>query len=411
MIDLRRLRGTAIAMLGVVLAIGACRLAVPAMTGGWPRWLPKSDWTFTRSVSYRTAGERLAGIAREGIPAGARFGALLGSSTLHTGVDPTVLDSDVAPPLRWFHLNGNGTTGSVLDTMAGLLLRSRIRPEVVVFGVNLGMMAEDEGYVDSRLRDETGFHYPPLRQYLVEGKLKLLLAEAMENGVTAVGVTLNRALPGRNRISTNAQYLALRARMALFAALGVDTEAIFSPMDRPWEMDPGWTSGPHVTEEEMTGWMDVFRNFGWFKPEHYAAGNPHARSIANAVKRCRDSGIDAVIVLLPEMARVREKIPREAERCLSSALAEAFGPDGVDVIDLRDSLPDDLFFDPIHPDPEGKVLISRRLAGILKARLESRTARLRGDPGSPGGPPGRVSSRARLPARTPTGRAPHPDPR
>ncbi len=173
--------------------------------------------------------------------------------------------------------------------------------------------------------------------------------------------------------------------MALFAALGVETEAIFSPMDRPWEMDPGYTSGPHETEEGMAFWMDIFRDFGWFRPGQYAAGNPHARSVANAIERCRASGIDAVVVLVPETARVREAMPREAERCLSSALAEAFGPDGVDVIDFRDALPDDQFHDPVHPDPEGKASLSRRLAGILKGRLESRAMRLRGDPGSPGG--------------------------
>jgi hypothetical protein len=374
MIDLRRLRGPSIAVAGVLLALVAWDVLLRATLTTWPAWLPRGDWSVQRAVNYDRVGGELAALDREGASRRSRWGACLGTSTLESAVDPDVLDARVDPPMRWFNLVGYAATGTELEMYARLLFRSRIKPEMAVFALNRGMLAESDRYRAAFLDDQTAFvtAVPGDRRDRAGPRAAVEdMATLLEINLAAL---LNRALPNRARVKAGVDYVSFRARLRMFEALGFDTESSFGPRVAPRQgaFDP---STPNASDEETARFVAGYHARGWTDPDQYGPDNRHARALVRAIRGCRARGIRVVVVLLPESSRLRALLPPEAERCLCSAFEAAFGKGGVDLIDLRDAVPDPLFHDPGHVNYEGKRLFSDRLARLLKERAGGRTAR------------------------------------
>jgi hypothetical protein len=365
MFELHRLRGTSVAFAFLLAALLSCRLFQKTIITEWPQWLPKSDWTFSRILSYEMVGKRLSGVLQEDAPPNRKFAASLGSSTIDSAISPEIWD-EATPSHRWVHLYGNAIYADGLKQLAEILFSSSLHPDLLVCGFSSGMIAQADDYVDPFVTDEDHFELSPLVDHLKARQFGLAKYELEQQ----IGVALNRVFPFRKRINVAYRYVAIETKLALFRVLGIPSERLFPPDPAPSKIDAeGVYRGPHLTEEKMKIQWIGLENRGWFNPGYYATSRPGFTSFVHLINRARSAGIAVLIVLLPERAKVRAAVPIEAKRTFDAIIDQTLGKDSSDVIDLRAFVPDDKFHDLIHLDPDGGRVFSARLARELKARL------------------------------------------
>jgi hypothetical protein len=111
------------------------------------------------------------------------------------------------------------------------------------------------------------------------------------------------------------------------------------------------------------------------------------RALRDLLQTCADHGIHTLLVLLPEHSSVRASVPPEVEVQVTAFLADLSREHLVPVIDTRDWLPDEDFYDSRHALPRVAAPYTERfghevLRPLLAGRPLSRHLVL-GDAGSP----------------------------
>jgi hypothetical protein len=365
---LRRLRGVLTMLSFLALTLGACSAVLSLTIGRDPRTFLGSDWPSYTLISHQNAGSQVSGVLKEGPRPGTRVGILLGSSTLECGVDPTALGEGTSMPWRWVSLCGKGTTTAVLEKMGEKWFKSRLRPEVLVLAVNLGMLAQAGDYMADRDAEDVTFDPKSLAKHLAARRWR---AAADDLRTLCVSVP-NRVFPARTRVNNRTQYGIFLTRTALFDSIGLGTDVIHNPAPNPWVLDPYWARGPHLSESEIRTQLAGYTERGWFDAANYSVGGPNTRALVNLIGKARSQGTEVVLVLMPEKAIIHKLVPAQAEHVMRTALREAFGDETGLIIDLRDSMPEKLFRDTTHLDPDGLTEFTRRLSRALDAHLKGR---------------------------------------
>jgi hypothetical protein len=328
---------------------------------GRPHWLPESDST-TDVTTFWSIGSQLAGVLRDSggravVEPHERLGALLGSSTLECSVDPALLETESkGRPIRWLSLTGPGVNAGDLERMGRLLLRSGLRPDITVFVMSPGVLAQ----TDSFLSDPVAFDLAAVRRHLAE-RHPMLAKEEAESILLA---PWNRAFPNRTRVSHWLRTSLFQARLDLFAKMGYGVAHVFAPRHNPWLVST-WTQKQHAAPDFLETQMKGWRGKGWFNRASYSPDGPEMRNFLRLIRTLCDAGSEVVIVLVPESSRLRNSIPPAAVNSLATALNRAFGPTAPPVLNLRDAIPDPLFFDLVHLDPDGRVAFTKHLAQAL----------------------------------------------
>jgi hypothetical protein len=335
LISIARCRGPLFVLVGLVIALGVADQLMKATLGSTARWLAGKEYPADRRVVAH-AGERLAGIVGRGKTPG-RVGLLLGQSTLEAGIDPAVLDAEAGLPLRWLNLYGVGGSINKIDDIAELVFASGLRPEVVVFAINPYMLVGiDYGRVRASERTNSG------------------------NWIKPWVWTLENRLVFNHVVQTAIH----RARLALIKASGQGIDAMYPAAADPWAV----IYPQHVAHRDASGLrsrMDYDRSIGWLDPANYNVTNSNATTLVKLVRRFRDEGTKVVIVLMPERSIFREAMPKEALDCLATINRDEFPGRPVPIVSLVDQVPDPLFLDLDHLDPEGRALCSKLVARRL----------------------------------------------
>jgi hypothetical protein len=98
------------------------------------------------------------------------------------------------------------------------------------------------------------------------------------------------------------------------------------------------------------------------------------RQLAAIIKAGQKDGAQVVLLLCPEGSEFRQLYSPEMHKEISNLLARLKERFGVPVVDARDWMADDYFFDMHHLRPDGARLFSARLAReALAPQLEART--------------------------------------
>jgi lysophospholipase L1-like esterase len=80
-------------------------------------------------------------------------------------------------------------------------------------------------------------------------------------------------------------------------------------------------------------------------------------------------------VLMPESSQIRSLEPPIAATRFSEAVARASTPQNpLRVVDLRDSMPDELFFDYVHLNDEGRARFSAFLGQRLNEQVMAKSS-------------------------------------
>ncbi|HEY2159116.1 MAG TPA: hypothetical protein VGH33_26040 [Isosphaeraceae bacterium] len=360
MFDLARLRGTALALASVALGLGisaaALRWAADCRPGWFPSMPSKMDVVALERVGGRVA--RAARDIRRDPRIGDRLGVILGSSTMQSALEPGLLIVEDGPK-RWLNLCGPDASPIDFGRIARLLERGGVRPSVAVVGINVGMLADPGDLMaDAMLADPAPPAWSRLSSSRPPASGPARLFRSLGRLAGDAGDWLR---PNITKLHYLKDLAAFEWRLAAAPRVGID--AAFAPASDYWTPPPAWVDP--ATDEFRAWQVREYARKGWFSADAYGPDGPNVRALADLLARLRRLDSRVVLVLLPEPAGLRARVPAEAGRRLSALVAGLPPADAPEVLDLRDALRDGELMDLVHPGPLGREAVTRRVARLL----------------------------------------------
>ncbi len=363
MFDLARLRGTALALGSLALALGMFAVALRWATDCRPGWFPsvpsKMDVGALERIGGRAA--RAALDVRRDSRLGGRLGVILGSSTMQAALEPGLLAVE-GGPARWLNLCGPDAGLVDLERVARVLEGAGVRPSVAVVGINLGMLADPGDLMTEAMLNDPA---PPAWSQLVKARPS---ASGPARFLRSIGRLAGDVGDWLRPNATKLHYLkdlaVFECRLAAAPSVGID--AAFAPASDYWTPPAAWADP--ATDEFRAWQVREYTRKGWFSADAYGPGGPSVRALTGLIGRLRRQDARVVLVLLPEAAGLRARMPAEAGRRLSALIAGL--PDAPEVLDLREALGDGELMDLVHPGPLGREAVTRRVARRLAGPAE-----------------------------------------
>jgi hypothetical protein len=167
----------------------------------------------------------------------------------------------------------------------------------------------------------------------------------------------NSAFPERVRIHNRLRNPMRLARTLLLARFGQSVVAVFPKLKNAWAIDLDRPS-QRLSEAEMQTLLVRNRERGALGAEFYSTESSGSAALVHLIRTARATGAAVVVAVLPEHSAFRKEIPSNAIESLKAVLQDNFGNDQPRLIDIRDLLADDLFYDFYHATPAAKPLIT-----------------------------------------------------
>jgi hypothetical protein len=312
----------------------ACNAALLAVFGADPPAL-QLDESPAQWADLEAQGRKVAGaLAQQPIE---RLAVVVGASTAIHGLDPEQLAQLDPLHRRWLVLGAGGHSFTKLEVLTDTLASMAFAPPLMAVAAHPSWLVGEAG-ADANEDDDrhspwnwTGRHRAGVRNAAVAG----LYVARLDLGVRA----------------------------------GFSPAAFFAPDPEPWLPRPPPRRPPpadvFVKQERQ------FAGFGWFDSRSYeaAAVEPQAESLVRMVTGMRAAGSRVILVLMPEDAALRARLPAVGLERLQRVLADAFGADVPPILDLRDAMPDAAFRDHVHIDhrPGCRDVLTSRLMERIAA--------------------------------------------
>jgi hypothetical protein len=309
---------------------GLRRLLLAALTLGCgpnPSWLPPQfGWRY-----FGVFGSRIVAVEnlqQSGQVRDARLVVALGVSTTLFGLDGPQLTSHDPDGRKWLVLGATGNSFRTLRIYSRVLLDSSLHPGTVVLGLHEWMFHKE-------IRD------PPDSSLLTFAAKYLWLFhnyKALEDWKT---VFFYRG--------------ASEVRRLFHLPLSV----AYEPAADPWTIDEPVYDGRRRPQQYLDNQWRGFNRY--LDPTHFESSQSQVDAFTQLVEALRARGARVVCVLLPESSKFRRLYPPSASRQFE---AEAKNQ-SLEVFDLRDSMPDDLFYDYTHLNQQGRERLSAELPSLL----------------------------------------------
>lgn len=276
---------------------------------------------------------------------------VLGFSTAREGI----VETDLArrdPSRRWFNLAGSGAGFHELSYYTRPLMQSRLHPELIILGVHPVWMAGREA--------------TPPSLNTSPGHALALLRKRQLRPLKQVVTRWSWLAFNRTSLNLAARRELAAARDEIFVGMELPLTALFQPSADPWLVKRRYDG--HATDKVVTGQWRSWESFRWFDSARYREG-VEREYLARVLADCRAIAKRVVIVWLPESAQLRKRVPPEAAATFLEVVRGS--PEPPAVVDLREALPEELFYDLVHPNREGRT----RLTELLGERLDELRSR------------------------------------
>jgi hypothetical protein len=362
MYDVKRISSRLLVLLALAAAIALIGVAARPVLGGRASYFPEAEST-VETPAFRKAAERVVAaqrvLSRADAQGTGRLGVLIGPSTLIDDIDPERIDA--MPGWRWLSVYANGANVVVDCELGDLVIRGGLRPAIYLVVANASHLATITTLRDDLLTfdtDDIWFHLKHREWFKVQADAANLIL-----------VPWNNILPNRTRISGIVQQRLFNSQQDLLGAMGFPLDSLYPPDKSPWSVKHPYPNATHMPK----GWDEFverqLRKYHVFDPSSYSPEGPAVRSLVNFTRRARALGSDVLVVMTPERATLRSRVPREAESTLRDGLNRAFGAKNVQILDLRDAVDDSAFLDNVHLSDKGRIaftkILSERLRPIL----------------------------------------------
>ncbi len=322
----------------VFCALNASMWLVSAMA---PRWInvPKQFFgvdylsdNLERVYSAEAEWHRLA-------PGNPELIVILGLSGASEGVALEPMRQRVGENVRLLPLSGAGRNINDIQLYTRPLLDSQLRPDLVIFAISpFHLMDPPEEYLawSDRLGD-------------------------VERDTLLLGWFYRKRTDIRNILDIK----LLQLRYDLSRQLS--SSPIIGDAD-PWR-DSIRLGLPQLTVQSQ--WDTRLREYGargYYDEENYREESDQVNRLVSLVSDIRSQGTRVLIVYMPEHSMLRASIPATGLARISEQLAAGFSEtDPVEMLDMRNTVPDSGFKDISHLNDFGRSVFSSQLAERLRA--------------------------------------------
>jgi hypothetical protein len=325
--DLRRLLFPVTAMVVIALSVVIIDQALTLVCGPNPSWLtPQFGWRY-----FGVFGGRIVAVEKleqSGQLRDEQLVVALGVSTTLFGFDGPQLTSHDPKGRRWLVLGATGNSFRTLGIYSRVFLDSSLHPATVVLGLHEWMFHKE-------IRD-----LPDSSLLIYAAKYSWLFHnyKALEDWKT---VFFYRG--------------ASEVRHFFHLPLAV----AYEPTADPWTVDEPVYDGPRRPQQ----YLDIqWRGFNrYLDPAHFESSQSQVDAFTELLGALRGRGARVVCVLLPESSTFRRLYPPSASRQFAAEAKKQ----SLEVLDLRDSMPDDLFYDYTHLNQQGRERLSAELPLLL----------------------------------------------
>lgn len=399
-VRLDRLRGQYCTLAGLSLSL----LFVDSLVGFGIRRAPEKVAVPSRYVweEFESVGGKIAGMDRivesgnDGV-SGA-YGVFVGSSSTRAGVAADILEASDGMDLRWIVLAGGGPDFSDLTYLLRPLRLMKTPPRVVVIGMHRFLLVNKRWRTDYTFA--RGRSHPIVsacrtvwRTVSYEVTLWLTappgaphgapwnsLAQAFRSAATFIqnDFAMTRA---RDFTRLWARHITYRLHFALVNRFGQSPAALFPPLSDPTQER---TSGGLFNEAPdlafVAGLMrefpeQIMEGNGQLAASNYQTDSYSARGFSTLLHFLQSLDTELVVVMMPELSRVRGIQPSRGNEVLDLILAKHSEKGPITRIDMSDAMPDELFVDFAHLTPvAGRREFSRKVGAALGAQLREPSA-------------------------------------
>jgi hypothetical protein len=339
-----RLFPIAKALAAIGLAVSLLDLLLAAVFGATPRGMPPpfDPATITRFCGRVAAFEKMRAA---GQVADRQLVAVVGVSTSQTDLDPGVLTASDPRKQKWLVVGTGGRNFTQLSLYSQPLLESAITPRLVVLAIHPFMLRSDE-------RDEWDRPIDPI-EHLRQFQLSLLAKDFC---------WLDR---NHGRLEDESNLLVLKTADRLRGLVGLPMYDWYQVDDRPFD----YWNAEYVVGNKAGGdylWTQRHMFQRELVPGQFVPDNGQPQALRALVEKMRARGSKVVCVLMPEGSEFRSWSPPIVAARFADAIAGAATPENpLRVVDMRQSMPDDVFYDYVHLNNEGR----RRFSTLLVTRL------------------------------------------
>lgn len=327
----------------ILAAIAAIDVILPLAFGPTAWWAPPPiEYDAVDHLSSRIAAvekKKSAGDLDD-----ARLVAVLGMSSARDALDSTMLPAHDPWRRDWLILTSEGTTISLYNLYGDSLFESDVRPRQFVIAVNeLMLHSFDRAWFDAQqdfsahLRNRQFAKIPKDCSWLYRnhGRLEDWFMLLMKRANNKIRRALHQPM-----------YDWYAPEGDAFLPTAVARPALTAPAD---ELALQWEAYELL-----------------LKPGQFPRDNPQVLELKELVGRARRHGAAVSIVVLPESAALRALYPPIAAQRFQEAVEAAAAGRPLPVIDLRAALPDEMYYDYIHPNAQGRAKISAMLPALLQ---------------------------------------------
>ena len=341
------------AVFSIIVALG---VLLPTPRFLLPEGIPMG-WA---NVSYygRKVATLEAAYKKKKIDQSTTFGFILGASAVREGFDPEIVSNMCGKGVRWVVFSNSGGCLKKMEYLSRPLFMSRVKPAVAVLGIYPTLL--------------TGQLIPPhIRRQNQIGNFKDIFNGNSKPDVDRF-LKKEWVFSKRKEMNDILKHSLYRIRLRLFQWFELGPDALFAANSKinPLGADIKFYRTPRGPIYHLKRQMTYWNLYGWFDPRAYQNNNGQAEALIRVIEDFQRMGTQVFILLLPEATQIRSMEPPEALQALKAVLENAFPADTVPVIDMRDSMSEEYFYDFAHLNWAGRKLFSQRFAKTMETYLE-----------------------------------------
>ena len=337
----------------IIIALG---VLLPTPKFLMPEGIPMG-WA---NVSYygRKVATFEAAYKKNKIDPSTSFGFILGASVVRENFDPKIVSKAGDMGVRWTVFSNSGGCFKKMEYLSSPLFMSRVKPAVAVLGIYPTLLTGQLLPPHVRRQNQIGNFMD-----IFSGNLKADLDRLLKK---------EWVFSKRREMNDILKHSLYRIRLRLFQWFELGPDALFAanPKIDPFGADFKHYRTPRAPEHHLKRQMTFWNLYGWFDPRAYLARNGQAEALIRVIEDFQRRGTRVFIVLMPESTQLRSLEPPEALQALESVLENAFPADTVPIIDMRNSMPEEYFYDFAHLNWAGRKLFSQRFAKTIEPYLE-----------------------------------------
>jgi hypothetical protein len=357
-IELGRLAPLVGVVLLVVGALVVLNVVALLLFGAHPQRLSAAE--VLDPIEYRRIGAQVAAAEMDWgagtQPGPHRLAIVVGLSTAREDIDSRVLGAGLCPAgMTVLNLGNSGGSYRELAFYLRALRSTSLQSSLTIVAVHPVWLA---GRAQASA-SASGASSPRNASIVSSGgPLEGLLGGLLAREVQRFGWIVS------NRRGLHASLVdeLLRVRAAIADRFGFGASALFAgDSASPWSPRYAYHER-HAGEEFLNDQLVAWARYGWFNARSFSSTGPEAASLDELLRELRSLGSPMAIVLMPERSEMRRLIPAVADRAFRVAVGRG---NSAAIVDLRDQVPDSMFYDYAHLNAGGRARVSTEMAARL----------------------------------------------